>query len=1039
MNEKIFDENYAILNEGQLNAVNSIYWPIMVVAGPWTGKTQIIALRSANILKKTDVNPENILITTFTEAWVIAIKKRLQKFIWHEAHKIQVSTIHSLSQDIISTFPEKFIMERAQSSIDEVEQLEILVDIFDQCCKEYSFEFLFSAYDKHYYLREIRDRISKLKQEWVSLDKFKDLIEDQKKIHQEELDEIKPKKDGSLPKKYETTKIRWEKLVGKLQELSIVFERYNSYLRENGLYDFNDMINFVLEKMKIDDDLRYYYAEKFQFIMIDEYQDTNNAQNEIVDIILSTELTDEDAGWNIMVVGDDDQSIYRFQWANVENMLNFVQKYPKTQFIVLENNYRSTQEILDSALDFIAFNSERLTDKLDFLEKKLISSGKIQTWPKPQLSIHPTSLDEKNHVLSQIEKQLDNDKLEIAVIVRKNREVAEWTEFFQSQWLPVDSKLKTNILKNHYIKFILDYLSVLQNPHAHNEKLINICRTHFIDIENVDVLQINRYLYNKNYTLRYKKNFIDILSDDIALKTLPLKDIEKIIAFRDVFFDLQAFLAEASFIRFFNYFLKETGILEYVETHGRFSDIEDVFTLFNKIKEFNKKDKELNLERLLAKLWLYEKYGYSIQRQILKKQASKVQVMTAHSSKWLEFDYVFIPGLFAWNWEWKSFADKLKLPAGVAGDGLQFSDLDTKEKKQIEKNKQAEEDRRLFFVAITRAKEYLYLSFPSSGDNNKALLKSPFLDDIYDHLEISEVPWSDNNLEVINNILLGNTFMQATKEEFEYISEFLENYKLSPSDLNKFIEDPMIFLNEAIFKYPFEWNEYTVFWNVYHRVLELYVEKQMSWEKVDVSYLTSTFTTLLKKEVLNAEEFERINKKWIEGLEGYYEVITSRSREPLALEYNFRHRGITFEWIPLTGKIDKIEKLWDVSSWSANTEWQMAFFRDSVALIDYKTGKTKTLWVIKGLDRDGNKKPGWEHGRYLRQLLFYRLLAEQDREFSSKFSIDELAIDFVEGKDGNYRYVPLVYTSEEYEEFKKELLDAWTKINDIEFWKELLK
>ena len=1036
MNDKAFNENYAILNEGQLKAVNSIYWPIMVVAGPWTGKTQIIALRSANILKKTDVNPENILITTFTEAWVIAIKKRLQKFIWHEAHKIQVSTIHSLSQDIISSFPEKFIEERAQSSIDEVEQLEILVEIFDRCCKEHTFEFLFSAYDRHYYLRDIRDRISKLKQEWVSLSKFKALIEEQKQIHQQELDDIKPKKDGTLPKKYETIKAKNEKHIGKLEELAIMFENYNHHLRQRGLYDFNDMINFVLEKMKTDDDLRYYYAEKFQFIMIDEYQDTNNAQNEIVDIILSTEQ-DESENWgNIMVVGDDDQSIYRFQGANVENMLNFVQKYPKTQFVVLENNYRSTQEILDASLDFISYNSERLTDKLDFLEKNLISSGKKQSGPKPELHMHPTSLDEKNHVLSMIQNIEDDS--ELAVIVRKNREVAEWTEFFQSQWIPVDSKLKTNILKNDYIRFILDYLSVLHDPHANNEKFINICRTNLIDIDNVDILQINRYLYNKNYTLRYKKTFVDILSDTIVLKSLPLQNIDKLLTFRDMFFDLRAKLAESSFIRFFNYFLSETGTLEYIQTHGDFSDIEDVFTLFNKIKEFNKKDKELSVEWFLSKLSLYDTYGYSIQRQILKKENAKLQVMTAHSSKWLEFDYVFIPGLSAGNWEWKSFADKLKLPEWVAGSGLQFADLDAKEKKQIEKNKQAEEDRRLFFVAITRAKEYLYLSFPASTETGKALLKSPFLDDIYDHLEVSQIPGSETTLDTINNILLWNTLTSTTKEELEYISEFLENYKLSPSDLNKFIEDPMIFLREAIFKYPFEWNEYTVFWSVYHRVLELYVEKLMSGEKVDVSYLTSTFSLLLKKEVLNAEEFERIEKKWIEWLTGYYDIISSRSREPLALEYNFRHRWITYEWIPLTGKIDKIEKLWEMS-WPWGQEWwQMAFFRESVSLIDYKTGKTKTLWVIKWLDRDGNKKPWWEYGKYLRQLLFYKLLAEEDREFSSKFSVEELGIDFVEGKDGNYKYVPLVYTDEEYDDFKKELLDAWNKINDIEFWKELL-
>jgi len=1045
MNQSVFEENYSILNDAQRKAVETIYGPIMVVAGPGTGKTQIIALRSANILKVTDVNPENILITTFTEAGVIAIKKRLQKFIWHEAHKVQVSTIHSLSQDIISSFPEKFIEERALNSIDEVEQLEILVHIFDTCCKDHSFEFLFSAFDNHYYLRDIRDRISKLKQEWVSLVKFKKLIEEQKIVNQESLDAIKPKKDGSLPKKHETEKIKWEKHIWKLQELAILFEAYNAHLRERGLYDYNDMINFVLEKMKWDDDLRYYYAEKFQFIMIDEYQDTNNAQNEIVDIILSTEIetTWENHWGNIMVVWDDDQSIYRFQWANVENMLNFVNKYPKTEFIVLENNYRSTQEILDISLDFISYNNERLTDKLDFLEKNLISSGKHKTGPTPHLSITPTALDEKMHVLEKIKEIQEQGAEEtIAIIVRKNREVWDWSDFLQAQWLPVESKLKTNILTSDYIRFVLDYLSVIQNPHEANEKLINLCRTDLIDIENIDILQINRYLYNKNYTRTYKMNFIDIISDDIALKTLPLKDIDKVIAFRDTLLDITGFLARSSFVRFFNYFLQETGLLEYIETNWEFSDIEDIFTLFNKIKEFNKKDKEMTLASLLKKLNLYEKYGYSIQRQILKKQTSGIEIMTAHSSKGLEFKNVFIPGLFAGNWEGKSFADKLKLPEWVAWSGLQFAWLDPKEKKEIEKNKQAEEDRRLFFVAVTRAEQNLFMSFPSSTEDNKALLRSPFLDDIYKHLEVTEIPSVPGNQEAIKNLLLGNTFTSSSKEEFDYIQEFLENYKLSPSDLNKFIEDPKVFLHEAIFKYPFEWNEFTVFWSVYHRVLELYIGKKMNWEKPLKSYLTSTFTLLLKKEILTADEFERINKKGIGWLEWYYDISERDNKTALALEYNFRQRGITFEWIPLTWKIDKIERMGWVST-SSDTDSaegsQMAFFKESVSLIDYKTGKVKTPGVIKWLDRYGNKKPGWEHGKYLRQLLFYKLLAELDREFSSKFSVEELAIDFVEWKDGKYKYVPVSYTPEEYEAFKTELKDAWNKIQDIDFWKELLK
>jgi DNA helicase-2/ATP-dependent DNA helicase PcrA len=181
----------------------------------------------------------------------------------------------------------------------------------------------------------------------------------------EELSEIKP-----TLKKYENTRVKQEKHINKLNDLVIFFDEYNKYLRERSLYDFNDMINFVLEKFEQDYELKAHYAEKYQFIMLDEYQDTNNAQNKIIDLILSVSEDEP----NIMTVGDDDQSIYRFQGANIENMLDFSTKYKNTNFIVLENNYRSNQQILNIAELLINNNNESLSNKISSINKKLISS-----------------------------------------------------------------------------------------------------------------------------------------------------------------------------------------------------------------------------------------------------------------------------------------------------------------------------------------------------------------------------------------------------------------------------------------------------------------------------------------------------------------------------------------------------------------------------------------------------------------------------------------------------------------------------------------
>ncbi|USN58780.1 MAG: UvrD-helicase domain-containing protein [Candidatus Peribacteria bacterium] len=286
MQDTLFQEQYQKLNPEQKEAVDTLYGPVMVVAGPGTGKTQIIGMRTANILRETDTDPGSILITTFTEAGVIAIRERLISFIGNEAYKVNVSTIHSFASGVIERFPEKFIEYRTAKAIDDVEQIEVIKQILDLLIEKKQIIELTSEYDRYFYLRDIKSKISTLKQEGINVGGLQAAIKQEQTLHAEELALIKPKKSGEMPKKYETTKERQEKQIAKLEELVLLFQEYNAWLRSNSSYDFNDMINFVLEKFGQDEDLLLYYAEKFQFIMLDEYQDTNNAQNEIIKLIV---------------------------------------------------------------------------------------------------------------------------------------------------------------------------------------------------------------------------------------------------------------------------------------------------------------------------------------------------------------------------------------------------------------------------------------------------------------------------------------------------------------------------------------------------------------------------------------------------------------------------------------------------------------------------------------------------------------------------------------------------------------------------------
>jgi DNA helicase-2/ATP-dependent DNA helicase PcrA len=478
-------------------------------------------------------------------------------------------------------------------------------------------------------------------------------------------------------------------------------------------------------------------------------------------------------------------------------------------------------------------------------------------------------------------------------------------------------------------------------------------------------------------------------------------------------------------------------LLEYVESNASFSDLEDIYSFFRKVEEIQSRKSNISLEELLEKFELHKKYNLIIPKQVMKQWNAQIEILTAHGSKWLEYDFVYIPGLYSWNWESKRMIDKLKLPLWISWDGLQFSDLDEKDAKSIEKETQSQEDRRLFFVALTRAKKKLTLSRPA-GKNNKPYIDSPFVLEIWMDTHVQETQVTEENQAAsMKSILLWEGLVNISDDELDYISDFLENYKLSPTDLNTFLEDPHMFLRNVVFKYPFDGNEFTIFWNVYHKVLEEFTNQKQNGIDISLWMMTERFLQLLGKQVLTAEEQKRLEKKWIEWLTGYFEHFSSNQRQVLDVEYNFRPRNIVFEDIPITGKIDKIEKVEDVL-WGAETQWQIWLFSSSVALVDYKTGSTKTLWTIKWEDRYGNKKEDMSQGKYYRQLLFYKLLAENDPEFTKEYQIWELALDFVEGKNGDYKYVPVEYSEEDFEVFRKLVKDSWKKINDLKFWKEVL-
>jgi len=542
------------------------------------------------------------------------------------------------------------------------------------------------------------------------------------------------------------------------------------------------------------------------------------------------------------------------------------------------------------------------------------------------------------------------------------------------------------------VKFLLKFLNILNTVYVSNEldlDFIDILRSNIFDIKQTDIFKILNNIWKRNYSLKFKRSIFDYINDDLFLRELELSDIQSIIEFRELYFDLQQNISQKNIASFISYLFEKTGLIDYLETTKKFDDLEDVFTFFTKIQNYLENDKSFDIKKLLFKISLYEKYNISLQRSSLSKNIDWVQVLTAHSSKWLEYNTVFITNCIEWNWNWKrARSESIKIPTSLVWEWYQ--DAIMKTSKEDEKEHKLQEERRLFFVALTRAKDELYLTY-SASTNNKINLKSQFLTEIDWNFEVILQKFDTDDLSELVLTWLKEWLITYTKDEISYIKAFLDNYRLSPSDLNLFLDDPKVFLREKIFKYPFIQNKYTIFGTIYHRCLELFFTKyKETWKLPDSSYMPATFELLLAKYPLSQEEYDEALEKWKTWLKWYYETYCNIAKKPLVLEKDFKFSNIEFNWVPLTWKIDKIESspLWE--------EWNNSKIK--ISLIDYKTWSIKTENVIKWKTRNSNKN-------YFRQLLFYKLLCEQDYELKDNYEVDDLVIDFVEWKDWIYKRI----------------------------------
>lgn len=1005
--EKNFKTIYSNLNTAQKQAVDTIDGPVMVIAGPGTGKTQILAARIANILLKTDTKPANILALTFTDAAAKNMRERVVQMIGKAGFYVHITTFHAFCKDVIETHPEYFFQSREAQALTDIERFEIFQDILSTA----ALDTLKPLNAPLFYIRDIIKAISDLKKEGITPQQFETLVEENTKITEKET---------------KTQTLKREKNYKKQMELAVLYGLYQERLQELERYDFDDMIMFVMEAFQKHEELLLEYQENFHYFLVDEYQDTNSAQNTVVTQLASF--------WgdvaNVFVVGDPNQSIYRFQGASVENMLQFVEQYPQATVITLEIGYRSTQIVYDAAHELIQNNSLIQTnDVLQKTNQRLKSNsssiGSIDFFAAPSDIIEIVSVVDRIYTLIQAGTLPE----EIAVLYRNNSDVVQLQEVLNSKQIRYETVGGIDVLQTSEIQqfvLFLELIIAIRNGQD-TTNLFEVFSFEWFNLKKVAVLELARFAgtnkitlidaLEKGYTF-YIKHCQTCLITETDWQSLEEKlSLLKTLALTELSVNL---------VQWFTAVLTESGYLEWLKSKpDNLELLLHLNSFFAELRNQSSAQAQLKLEGFLHNISLMKEHGISIQAQDLQIKEGSVVLTTAHSAKGKEWEHVFIIGVTDGKWGNSRKRELLPLPEGI----LKNTDISKKEKN--------EDDRRLFYVALTRAKKHTYISYPKTkveASKLKDILPSMFIEEIQKHLTDVSQPQTDKISkeaeQYIIDLLSPSIITVHDIQERQFYKEIVKNFSLSITALNDYLRDPKQFAYKHLLRVPESRSEAQMYGTAMHRALEyMYRQWCLEHKTVTLQSILTVFETELHSQALHIEDFERRLQKGKQSLEMYFNQVMQLKPQVISLEKMFG-RGLSKTYlddVSLNGRIDRID-------WLDKKQ-------NTAKVIDYKTGKPKTHNDIAGTTATSQKDfsqrekdlPEMIRGPYKRQLLFYKLLAELDETF--KPVITEGEFDFVEPDAQTdkliKRIIPL--ENDETEALKKLIKQVMQEIKELAF------
>lgn len=867
------------LSPQQKEAVEYGEGPLLIIAGAGTGKTTVITERIKYLILEKNIKPEEILALTFTEKAASEMEERVDKIMPYGYTQMWISTFHSFCDNILREEAINIGLNPAYRLLTEAEIILFL--------KRNLFNLPLSYYrplsSPTKFLEALLEHFSRLADEDIAPEEY---LQYAKKLN---------------ARRYTLVANREE--AKKTLELAKAYKIYSDLKAKEGVIDFSDLISNTLLLFRKRSNILKKYQEKFKFILVDEFQDTNYAQNELAIMLAGKKK-------NIAVVADDDQSIYRWRGAAISNVLQFKKNFKTAKIITLTQNFRSTQKILDHAYQLIQHNNPNRLEVAEKINKKLTSVRKIQG--KPIEFIKTARLEEETEAIARriLKLVTDQDKKyqDIAILVRANNHAHSITTTLQRFKIPYQFLGPGQLFHQEEIKDLIAYLKVLYDL----SDTVSLYRMLNMDVFNIEPRELNHLL---SFSRKKNLTLFEALArvDETFLKE---EAREKLATIHKMILRHLDRVKKDSAGQLLYYFLIDSGLYKRLVDYKTQKDEQKALNIakfFDKIKSHETESDRADLYSIVDWVDLMMELGESPQAVELDwKEYNAVNILTVHSSKGLEFPVVFLVNLVVDRFPTRERREKIEIPDELIKEVLPTDDY------------HLQEERRLFYVGITRTRDLLIMTASNYYGEGKRVRKiSPFVYEAIPEIKESE---RIEEKETQQLSLIETTEGYKIKEERQEKPFPLKITSISYSQIQTFNICPLHYKARYILNIPTPPSAVQTFGITIHLVLKELYEALKQGKELGLNDLL----TLLKQKWISDGYFSKTHEKEYFSraqhiLKSYYKKHYDPKNIPLDLELPFSF--YLDQDLKVVGKIDRIDKTKG----------------SGIEIIDYKTGQLKQL------------------------------------------------------------------------------------------------